>query len=71
MIASRSAAPDFRILLYPTREGDPLPVTTWNSDRTLLTIGNGKQRDAYTLVKDADGRAEIGVARLPEGEGGK
>jgi hypothetical protein len=63
VIASRSTAPDFRILLYPIREGDPLPVTSWNDDRTRLTIGSGSQKDTFSLVKNPEGRAEITVAK--------
>ena len=59
VIASRSVAPDFRILLYPMRAGDPLPTTTWDADKTRLTIEAGNQHDAFTLKKNADGRAEV------------
>jgi hypothetical protein len=63
VIASRSVAPDFRILLYPLRKGDPLPVTTWNSGKTLLTIQNGSEKENLSFKKDAEGRAEIDVAK--------
>lgn len=59
VIASRSVAPDFRILLYPLRQGDPLPATTWNADKTALTIQSGGHTDSYSMVKDAEGRTEI------------
>ena len=61
VIASRSVAPDFRILLYPLRAGEPLPATTWEADKTRLTIEAGSQRDVFVLKKDADGRAELGL----------
>ena len=59
VIASRSVAPDYRILLYPMRTGDPLPVTSWNADKTRLTIEAGNQRNVFVLKKDAAGREEI------------
>ena len=59
VIASRSVAPDYRILLYPMRAGDPLPVTTWNADKTRLTIESGNQRNVFILAKDAGGRSVV------------
>lgn len=59
VIASRSVAPDFKILLYPHRAGDPLPVTTWNLDKTVLTIEFGGKKDVFTLQRIADGRTLI------------
>jgi hypothetical protein len=38
VIGSRSVAPDFKILLFPHRHGDELPVTKWNADHTELMI---------------------------------
>ncbi len=31
-------SPDFKIMLYPHLDGDPLPVTKWNSDKTSLIV---------------------------------
>ena len=59
VIASRSVAPDYRILLYPLRAGDALPTTTWNADKTRLTLESGNQRDVFSLAKDADGRSVV------------
>jgi hypothetical protein len=62
VIASRSVAPDYRILLFPLRAGEPLPATTWNADRTQLTIEAGSQRDVFRLTPDTDGRSRLEVA---------
>ena len=37
------AQPGYTVLMFPFRTGQPLPTTTWNADRTVLTInlGNG------------------------------
>ncbi len=63
VIPSRSVAPDFKILLFPHRVGDPLPVTTWNEDRTKLTIVIGRQTDTVTFSRNAAGRNELALAR--------
>ncbi len=37
-ITSQSVSPDFKILLFPYREGQPLPATTWSTDHTTATV---------------------------------
>lgn len=59
VVASRSVAPDFKILLYPFRMGDPLPVTEWNDDRTRLSIEAGGRRVALDFQKNPGGRTLI------------
>lgn len=63
VLASRSVAPDFKVLLFPFRIGDPLPETTWNDARTQLTIHIGDQRDVVTFARDAAGRSRPAFAR--------
>jgi hypothetical protein len=61
VISSRSVAPDFKILLYPIHAGDPLPITSWNGDKTRLTIENTNQKETYTLVKTPEGRTDLSI----------
>ena len=69
VIASRSASPDFRILLYPLRQGDPMPVTEWDASREAVTLkvggaeGAGGVTDRITLAASADGRTRVSVSR--------
>ena len=56
VIASRSMAPDFKILLYPHRQGDPLPKTAWNDDRSRLTITTPGGQQTLTLSRSGDNR---------------
>ena len=63
VLRSRSVAPDFRVLLFPMRQGDPLPVTTWDVDHAQLRIEWKGQRDRCTFVKGGDGRTRIKVER--------
>ena len=63
VIASRAVAPEFRILLYPMRQGDPLPETAWNEKGDELTLKTVNSTDLFGIKTSADGRARVGVAR--------
>lgn len=56
VIPSRSAAPDFKILLYPHRQGAPLPETTWNDSHTELTIKTPSATRRFEVAPSADKR---------------
>lgn len=45
VIPSMSVSPDFKVLLYPHRHGDPLPITKWNVSKTSLTVDIAGQTD--------------------------
>ena len=59
VVASRSAAPDFKILLFPYREGEALPVTAWNDDHSVLTVTAGGATRALAFQNDNSGRTII------------
>ena len=63
VIASRSVAPDFKILLFPHRVGESLPITTWNDAGTLLTIDLGGLKDTIAFTLGADGRTRLKLTR--------
>jgi hypothetical protein len=50
VVPSISVAPDFKVLVYPHRHGDPTPITTWNPGKTSLTIEIGKQVDTIEFA---------------------
>ena len=62
-IPAISDSPEFRVLLYPHRQGDPMPVTEWNSDRTELTVKIGEATDVYRFGKSDGGRTVFSVER--------
>ena len=45
VVPSISVAPDFKVLVYPHRHGDPLPITRWNEAKTRLTVEIDTQVD--------------------------
>ena len=59
VIASRAVAPDFKILLFPYRHGDALPVTTWNQPRSELSISAGGKIQTLSFTKNESGRTLI------------
>ncbi|MEM0966296.1 MAG: hypothetical protein AAGJ81_09140 [Verrucomicrobiota bacterium] len=63
IVASRSVAPDFRILLYPHRYGDPLPETEFALDGTTLSVNWEDQQDLYTFQKNDEGLTEFTLNR--------
>ncbi len=61
VIASRSVAPDFQILLFPHKNGEPLPVTAFDEGHTKLTVELAGQETVYGLSKSTEGRTLINL----------
>lgn len=62
-IPAISVSPEFRVMIYPYRYGDPLPKTTWNNDRSTLNIQINEQKDAYHFAKADGGRSVLAMQR--------
>lgn len=62
-IPAISESPEFRILIYPYKHGEPMPETSWNSDRTELEIKIGKQLDVYQFGQTDGGRTVLTMLR--------
>ena len=63
VLPSWSVAPDYKVLLFPYRHGDELPVTRWNQARTALTVAWPDQRDELAFRTGPDGRTRLVMAR--------
>lgn len=63
VVPAISQSPEFRILVYPFRFGDPMPQTSWNSDRTELTVTIGKISDIYRFSQTDGGRTVSSLER--------
>lgn len=63
VISSRAVAPNFRILLWPLREGEALPETQWNEAHTQLTVLAAGIRDTIYLDTLASGRTQLRMER--------
>jgi len=62
-IPAITVSPEFRVLVYPYRYGEELPTTTWNSDKTLLTVSFKNQSDTYEFAKTDGGRTVFSQSR--------
>ncbi len=60
IISDGVVAPDFRVLLYPYKNGDPMPEIRGQGDRITVTLGD--QVRTITMTKDADGRSKVVVS---------
>jgi hypothetical protein len=56
VVGSRSVEPGFLMLLYPHRHGEELPKTSWNEDKTRLTLTWKDQKDEYKVSMTPEGR---------------
>ena len=63
VIASRAVAPDFKILLYPMRQGDPIPETTWNDKGDAVVLKAGTTLDTIMLKPTDSGRTDVTLSR--------
>lgn len=61
VIASRSIAPNFKILLFPFRIGDPLPFTTWNADHTQVTLSGAGTDDTISFIPGSNSRTRVAI----------
>ncbi len=50
VIESETVAPDYKIMIFPFNTGEPLPITNWNADRTVLTVNwaNGSETITFS-----------------------
>jgi hypothetical protein len=62
-IPAHAVSPEFRVMIYPFKYGDPLPKTSWNKDRTELTVQIKNQTDVYHLGQTDGGRTVLQMER--------
>lgn len=62
-IPARAISPEFRVLIYPYKFGEELPKTTWNKDRTELTVQFKNQIDIYQFGQADGGRNVLSMMR--------
>jgi hypothetical protein len=66
VIAARAVSPNFKILLWPLREGEPLPTTVWDASKTKLTVSEKAAADTITFLGDKAGRTRVTLERAGE-----
>ncbi len=67
VIPSKSVEPLYKVLLYPHRKGDALPVTAWDDAKTRLDVQFSKSAgDEIVFEKSASGKSHLQVRRNGE-----
>ncbi len=62
-ITGHCVSPAYKILLFPYRDGETLPTTTWNSQHTAVTVAWPDQTDTITFADGKDGRTRMQITR--------
>ena len=62
-IPARAVSPEFKVLVYPYKYGEEVPKTTWNRDRTQLTVEFKNQKDVYNYTTTDGGRTVFELKR--------
>ena len=63
LIPAESVAPNYKVLLYPFKNGQALPETRWNSDRSAVTVRFGGQTDQIEFDAVPSGKTGMTVMR--------
>jgi len=62
-IPAHAVSPEYRVLIYPYKYGEEVPKTTWNRDRTQLTVEFKGQKDVYQFKETDGGRTVFTMER--------
>ncbi len=65
VVESNSVAPQFKIMLFPYKQGTTLPVTIWNPSHDTLTVMNNGTTKYVNFVMDSTGRTNIVLTSAP------
>ena len=63
LIPADAVSPDFRVLLFAFQQGDALPQTTWNGDRTAVSVEAGGVKDRVEFIPGKSGKTSVAVVR--------
>lgn len=66
VIKSKSVTPEFKVLIYPYRQGATLPETKWNEDHSVVAVAFGKQIDQICFTPAATGKTNLTIMRDAE-----
>ena len=62
-LSTKAAAPEFKLLLYPFKAGEPLPETKWSAAKTSVTIAFPEQKDTITFTPAKSGKTDLKITR--------
>ncbi len=58
-----ASSPDFKVILYAFRAGDPLPKTVWDAKRTAVSVSFPEQKDVINFTPSSAGKTDIVLRR--------
>ncbi len=61
-VPAHTVEPQFKVLLYPYRQGDPLPKTVWDGTNAV-SVSWPEQNDKVSFSKQSSGKTNIKVTR--------
>ena len=62
-LTTDAVSPDFKIMLYPFKEGEPLPKSQWNKKMSELTVDFGDQKDNLSFSASPSGKTNLRISR--------
>lgn len=62
-LSTKAESPDFKLILYPFKGGEPLPETKWNVIKTDLDINFPDQKDSIAFTPSATGKTDFTIKR--------
>ena len=63
ILSANAVEPKWKVMLFPFHAGQTLPTSTWNADRTRLTLKWDDQTDEVGFRADASGRTQAVLER--------
>jgi hypothetical protein len=63
LIPADAVSPDFKVLLFAYHQGDALPQTSWNGDRTAASVAVGGMKDRIEFAPGKSGKTSLTVLR--------
>jgi len=61
-VPAHTVEPVFKVLIYPYRQGDPLPSTAWNGSNAV-SVSWPDQKDTISFSKQVSGKTDLKVTR--------
>ena len=62
-ISTVAVEPAFKVLLYPFRNGEPLPTTQWDAQHAGVSVDFPDQHDRLQFTPAASGKTDLSVSR--------
>lgn len=63
VIPADAVSPDFKVLLYAYKQGEPVPDIAWDKNRKTVTVKIGGQQDTITFSPSTSGKTDIAISR--------